>query len=114
MIIKLFFCKKPYLCLLQTVLKKDFPYNQILSSLFLEAIISGERDPEKLYLLTNYNRLKSSKSEIIRALTGNWREDSLFYLTAEYNMYLHYAEKIAELDVKIDDYLKNQSELKKS
>ena len=79
----------------------------------LEAIIAGERDAEKLYLLTNYNRLKSSKGEIIRALTGNWREDSLFYLTAEYNMYLHYAEKIAELDVKIDDYLKNQSELKK-
>lgn len=78
----------------------------------IEAIIKGERDPEKLYLLTNYTKLKSSKTDIIRALTGNWREDNLFFLTSEYNLYLHLVEKISTLDAKIDDYLSTQSKAK--
>jgi transposase len=78
----------------------------------LEAIIAGERDAEKLYLLTNYTRLKASKADIIRALTGNWREDNLYFLTSEYHLHLHLGEKIAELDVKINDYLSAQSKTK--
>lgn len=78
----------------------------------LEAIISGERDAEKLYLLTNFKKLKSSKVEIIRALTGNWREDNLYFLTSEYHLYLHLTQKIVALDVRIEAYLSDQSKAK--
>jgi transposase len=78
----------------------------------IEAIIAGERDPEKLYSVSNYKRLKSSKEDIIRALTGNWREDNLYFLASEYHLYLHLTQKIADLDVKINDYLATQSNAK--
>ena len=63
----------------------------------IRAICAGEKDPTKLAALRHYN-CKRSKEEIAKALQSNGREDYLFALTHELEIYDHLQEKIDQCD----------------
>jgi transposase len=71
----------------------------------IKAILSGERDPEKLASLAD-DKVKSPKEEIIKSLEGNWLEEPLFELKQAYELYNFYKDKIRECDVEIEKTLK--------
>lgn len=63
----------------------------------IQAILSGERDPQILSRLVNY-RVKKSKEEIAKSLQANWREDLLFELKECLFLYDTYCQRIEECD----------------
>lgn len=69
----------------------------------IEAIISGERDPLKLAKLRN-GRIKNDEATIAKALVGNYREEHLFSLEQEFELYKMYLNKITQCDVRIQEY----------
>lgn len=75
----------------------------------IDAIIEGKRDPKKLAELADW-RVKKSKTEIAKALTGNWREEYVFELQQSYEIYKNFHAKIAETDLKIEQLLIKQTE----
>ena len=70
----------------------------------IQAIIWGERSPEKLAEFTN-PRIKAPKQEIIKSLQGCWREEHLFELRQWYQMYQLIREKIKASDQFIEQQL---------
>ena len=70
----------------------------------INAIISGERDPEKLANLCD-RRIKASREEIIKSLEGFWLEEHLFALLQCYKLYEFHNEMISECDKKIETLL---------
>ena len=75
----------------------------------IDAILEGEREPKILAELANY-RVRKSKEEIAKALTGNWRNEYIFELQQSYEIYKNFHEKIAETDKKIEELLMKQTE----
>ncbi len=75
----------------------------------IEAIISGKREPNKLASLAD-SRVRKSKEEIAKALTGNWREEYIFELEQSYEIYKNLQNKIEETDKKIEELLMKQTE----
>lgn len=71
----------------------------------VKAIISGERNAEKLLKFKD-PRIKASDEDIKKALTGIWKEEYLFMLEQAYNEYLFYQVQISECDLKIENTLK--------
>jgi len=67
----------------------------------IEAILNGERDPFKLAQLRHYNA-RSSQETIAKSLEGDWREEHLFSLRQEFELYGIFRQKIAECDQKIE------------
>jgi len=67
----------------------------------IEAILAGERSPEKLAALREPG-CKKSAEEIGQALTGTWREEHLFVLKQSLAMYTFYSEQIATCDEEIE------------
>jgi hypothetical protein len=61
----------------------------------VRAIVAGEHDPRKLAELSD-PRIHASKEEIAKSLEGNWRQDLLFVLHQEVEMYDVYQRRIAE------------------
>lgn len=76
----------------------------------IQAIIKGERNGEKLAELADW-RVKKSKEEIAKALTGDWREDLVFELKQSYEIYLLLHKKIEESDKEIERLLKQEIEI---
>ena len=70
----------------------------------LNAILAGERDPQKLAKLRD-GRCSNDEATIALALQGNWREDHLFALKQAMDTYHFYQEKLAEVDGKIQTHL---------
>jgi len=70
----------------------------------IEAILNGERDPTKLAQLRDH-RTRSTEETIAKSLEGDWREEHLFSLRQEFELYQIYREKITECDRKIEAYL---------
>ncbi|MGL9762908.1 MAG: IS110 family transposase [Wolbachia sp.] len=71
----------------------------------IKAIIEGERNPEKLAEFRDA-RIKNDQSTIAKALAGDYREEHLFTLKQEFELYNIYQEKIAESDKNIEVYYK--------
>nr|WP_253309988.1 IS110 family transposase [Rickettsia endosymbiont of Ceutorhynchus assimilis] len=71
----------------------------------IKAIIGGERNAEKLAELRDV-RIKSDKPTIAKALVGDYREEHLFTLKQEFELYNIYQEKIIECDKSIENYYK--------
>lgn len=67
----------------------------------INAILSGERDANKLAELSN-NRVKASKETLIKSLEGNWREEQLFNLGMAYKRYLFNKQLLQECDLKCE------------
>lgn len=70
----------------------------------IEAIIGGERDPEKLADLANKG-VKSSRQKLIAALTGTWQSACLYQIKQCYEAYLLFNRQIADLDLEINAVL---------
>lgn len=73
----------------------------------IEAICNGETDPETLASFRNGNCKKSEK-EIAKAMQTNGRNDYLFALKHEYQMYQNLQLKITECDTEIERMLNQQ------
>ncbi|MFP3023701.1 MAG: IS110 family transposase [Wolbachia sp.] len=71
----------------------------------IKAIIGGEKDTEKLAELRSSN-MKNDNATIAKALTGDYREEHLFTLKQEFELYNVYQEKIAECDRSIEEHYK--------
>ena len=76
----------------------------------IEAILQGERDGNKLAALAD-RRVKATKEEIAKALTGHWKEQHLFELQQSWQMYNFYHTQVRECDERIEALL--QEEVKK-
>ena len=67
----------------------------------IEAILAGERAAVKLAQLRD-PRCKNSEEIIAKALRGNWREEHLFALKQEYELYRKYQGMLMECGQKIE------------
>lgn len=72
----------------------------------IKAIIDGERDPIKLAKLRN-PRVKSSEDTIAKSLQGNYRQEDLFILKQEFELYTYHLQKVEEIDIEIEKYYKS-------
>lgn len=72
----------------------------------IDAICSGDLNPESLAKHRHYNCKKSEK-EIAKALISNERQDYLFGLKQEYQRYRFYKEMIEDCDKEIAEFLQN-------
>jgi hypothetical protein len=66
----------------------------------IRAIVTGERDPQKLASLRDRN-CKKSEEEIGKALTGTWREEYLFILRQSLELYDYYTRQIEACDAEV-------------
>jgi transposase len=67
----------------------------------LDAILQGERDPQKLAALRD-RRIKASEATIAKALVGDYRAEHLFTLKQALAIYRHYQTQIVECDCEIE------------
>src|SRR5260370_26720060 len=63
----------------------------------IRAMVAGERDP-KVLARFRHSLVKASTEDVIRALTGNWRDEHLFVLAQALAMFDSLAERILECD----------------
>jgi transposase len=70
----------------------------------IRAICTGEKDPRKLAELRHYN-CRKTEEEIAKALESNGREDYLFTLQQELEMFEMYQKKIDQCDIEIQRML---------
>jgi transposase len=70
----------------------------------LDAILNGQRDPEKLAEMRD-RRIKASRETIIKSLVGDYRFEHLFTLKQALEIYRHYQKMIAECEKEIYDLL---------
>ena len=76
----------------------------------LQAIISGEREPEVLADMVD-RRVKASREELVKSLTGNWNDAQLFILKQNVESYEFTMKKIEESDSVIEQSLKTYSQV---
>jgi transposase len=72
--------------------------------LIIEAILSGERNPEVLADLRD-RRIKASREDIIKSLEGYWTTEHLFELGQCYQLYCMHRQMINKCDVEIEKQL---------
>jgi len=88
-------------------LRLDVVVNDIVGQTglaIIKAICEGEASPEKLSEFRHYN-CRKSKEEIAKALQSNGREDYLFALKQELDMYQMFQSKIGQCDIEIQKML---------
>ncbi|HEX3626369.1 MAG TPA: IS110 family transposase [Verrucomicrobiae bacterium] len=66
----------------------------------LQAILEGERDPDKLVALLD-RRVRATPHAVKKALEGNYRQEHLFVLKSAFELYHTYEEKIRACDQEI-------------
>jgi transposase len=71
----------------------------------LNAVLNGERDPQKLAALKDH-RIKASRDVIAKSLRGDWRAEHLFTLKQTHALWLQHQALIAECDTQIEAMLK--------
>ena len=67
----------------------------VTGQMIVRAIIDGQRDPWKLAELS-HPRIQASRAEIAKSLEGNWREELVFVLRQELEMYDTYQRGMAD------------------
>jgi len=72
----------------------------------ISAILEGERDPWTLAALVR-PEVKATPDDIAKSLEGNWRDELLFVLQQEVEVYRFYQEKIADCDLQLQRHLKS-------
>lgn len=73
----------------------------------IDAILSGERNPEVLADMKDI-RIKASREEIIKSLKGYWTTEHLFELGQCYRLHLTHRQMIEECDKEIEKLLMEQ------
>lgn len=71
----------------------------------VRAILSGERDAEKLALLCDSRILKTKKALVLKSLKGHYSESGLFSLQQAVICYDFYGQQIAHCDKKLEEVL---------
>lgn len=71
----------------------------------LNAILGGERDPQKLAALKDH-RIKASRDTIAKSLRGDWRTEHLFTLKQTHALWQQHQTLIADCDAQIAAMLK--------
>jgi transposase len=74
-------------------------------SKIIDAILSGERDAEKLAMLCNKQILNKKAADVIESLKGNFKPEYIFALQQAYDSWKFYHVKIEECDKQIDSLL---------
>ncbi len=77
----------------------------VTGQLIVRAIVGGERDPWKLAELS-HPRIQASRGEIAKSLEGNWRQELIFVLQQEMEMYDTYQRRVAECDQELQKHLR--------
>jgi transposase len=72
----------------------------------LHSILAGERAPRQLAALVR-PQVKATLADIARSLEGNWREELLFILRQEVELYEFYQQKIADCDLQLRHHLES-------
>ena len=67
----------------------------------IRAIVAGERDPQHLASFRD-GRIRASRIEIAAALTGDYRQEQLFILEQELQLWTIYQQQIASCDIQIE------------
>jgi transposase len=70
------------------------------------AILEGERDPWELAALAR-PEVKATEEDIAKSLEGNWREELLFVLEQEVELYRFYQQKIVDCDLQLRKHLES-------
>ena len=70
------------------------------------AILDGERDPLELAALVDPG-VKATAEDIAKSLEGNWREELLFVLRQQVELYRIYQQKIADCDQRLRKHLES-------
>jgi hypothetical protein len=73
----------------------------------IRAILSGERNPQKLAKLVN-SQVKADQQTICRSLEGTWRKECLFELSQCMELYDQYWKRIKACDEQIHQVLEEQ------
>src|ERR1700719_4570258 len=76
----------------------------VTGQLIVRAIVGGERDPGKLAELS-HPRIQASRAEIAKSLEGHWRQELIFVLQQEMEMYDTYQRRVAECDQELQKHL---------
>lgn len=76
----------------------------ITGQTIIRDIVAGQRDPKALARHRN-GRVKASREEITKALTGNWRDEHLFVLAQSLAMYDDIARHLTECEAKMQALL---------
>jgi transposase len=71
----------------------------------IRAIISGERDAEKLTLMCDSRILKTKRELVLKSLKGHYSESGLFSLQQAVSCYDFYQNQIADCDKKLEEVL---------
>jgi transposase len=71
----------------------------------IQAILQGERDPEKLVALCDPQIIKRKKETVMEALNGFYKQEHLFELYMAYKGYSFYQQQIAHCDKQINKWL---------
>lgn len=79
----------------------------------IKAILDGERDADVLAQLAN-GKIKASREQIAKSLTGVWREEHLFELKQAFDLYQYLNLKVIECDAQITKVLTTLSGNNKS
>src|SRR6202162_2690575 len=66
----------------------------------LGAMLEGEHDPWRLAAMAR-PEVKATPEEIAKSLEGNWREELLFVLKQQVELYRTYQEKISDCDLQL-------------
>ena len=72
----------------------------------IQAILDGERDPWELAALAAPG-VKATSEEIVKSLEGNWRQELLFVLRQQVELYRTYQEKIRDCDLELRRHLES-------
>ena len=76
----------------------------------IEAIIAGERNPENFMQYVDA-RIKADHDTIRKSLTGNWREEQVFMVSENYELYKYVKQRIVSCEQKIEEYLQKHAAL---
>ena len=70
----------------------------------LRAILAGQRNADELVKLKD-SRIKASDSDLIKSLTGIWKDEYLFMLKQAYDEYMFHQSQINECENRIQQVL---------
>jgi transposase len=76
----------------------------------IQAILDGERAPEKLVALCDRQILKTKRARILEALQGLWQPEHLFALRMAWDGYHHYQRQIQACDSEIAQVIHDLSQ----
>ena len=74
----------------------------------VEAIIGGERKAENFLQYVDF-RIKADHATLVKSLTGNWREEHLFTLGQNYEMYKFIHRQIEKCEMEIEKCLQKMA-----